>query len=220
MIHQKKLISLAVYIAVIALVFAIIVPVLQERLKQNAQPENLAASPMANTNNNADVNTDNDADVNEKIALNSSTDSSSSSASESEPNFNEIIWPIEGQVLRGVGLSYAQTFSDYRYHDGLDIQAARGAEVLVALPGKVISIETTKEEKTVLTIEHGQEWVSVYAHLEDVFLQVGDYCQAGDLLGTINQPGLQEVLEGPHLHFSLKQDNQIINPLDYLPPRP
>ena len=207
MVNEKKIKSLAVYIAVVLLLFAFLVPVLQEKIKQNTQQGNLdnfIATPVGDTNG-------------EELTTSSDV---SSSPQELEPDLSAIVWPLEGQVIRGVGLSYAQTFSDYRYHDGIDIQAARGAEVVTTLPGKVISKETSKEEKTKITIEHGQGWMSVYAHLEDAYLEVGDYCQVGDLLGIVNQPGLQEILEGPHLHYSLRLDDQIMNPLDYLPERP
>jgi len=203
-VNEKKVKSVAVYIAVVAIVFALLVPVLQEKNKQNTQPDNpedFTATSVGDTDTSV-------------------TDTSDKNREELEPDLSAIVWPLEGQVIRGVGLSYAQTFSDYRYHDGIDIQAARGAEVIATLPGKVISKETSKEEKTKITIEHGQGWISVYAHLEDANIEVGDYCQAGNTLGTVNQPGLQEILEGPHLHYSLRYNEQIMNPLDYLPGRP
>ncbi|MGI6145103.1 MAG: peptidoglycan DD-metalloendopeptidase family protein [Peptococcia bacterium] len=210
MVNKKKIKSLAVYIAVVLLLFAFLVPVLQDKIRQNTKPdhpENLTATPVGEING-------------EELAASSASSDTPASSQELEPDLNTIIWPLEGQVIRGVGLSYAQTFSDYRYHDGIDIQAARGAEVIAALPGKVISKETSKEEKTKITIEHGRGWISVYAHLENAYFEVGDFCQAGDVLGTVNQPGLKEILEGPHLHYSLRHNEQIVNPLDYLPERP
>ena len=133
----------------------------------------------------------------------------------------EIIWPLRGEVIRETGLSYAKTFSDYRYHNGIDIKAERGAEIVMTLPGRVIKKETTKDEGTVLTVEHGQEngqvWCSVYAHLGETSVKEGDYCNAGEIIGAINQPGYNEIMEGPHLHYSLFKDDQMVNPLDYLP---
>lgn len=128
----------------------------------------------------------------------------------------EIIWPLKGEVIREYGLSYSKTFSDYRYHNGIDISAARGAEVVLVLPGKVSKKESTKGEETKITIEHGQGWVSVYEHLEATVLKEGEYYQAGEIVGTVNQPGLNEVMEGPHLHYTLYKDNKLVNPLDYL----
>lgn len=213
MVSQKKIKSLAVYLAVVLLVFALCVPVLQKKLKERPQSSDFETPQVVN--NHSPENTD--------ITLSApelSLSHVNAPAPILEANLSEMVWPLQGQVFRGVGISYAQTFSDYRYHNGIDIQAARGAEVVAVLPGKIIDKETSKEEGTKITIEHGQGWVSVYAHLEEAYLQVGDYCQKGQSLGTVNQPGLQEVLEGPHLHYTLYQDDQVINPLDYLPEMP
>jgi len=136
-------------------------------------------------------------------------------------DIKEIIWPLKGEVIREVGLSYSQTFSDYRYHNGIDIKAERGAQAVMSLPGKVIKKETTKDNGLVLTFEHGQQdnvvWRSVYAHLSETILREGDSVEAGTVVGIIDQPGYNEIMEGPHLHYSLYQNEQVVNPLDYLP---
>ncbi len=224
MASQKKRKALAVYLAVILLVFALCVPVLQQRIKQ----KELAADLKSLSGEEKTELTAEELETEEgRAALSPLPEDAmlpeiplSDSLPVPETDLSEMVWPIQGQVLRGDGLSYAQTFSDYRYHDGLDIKAARGAEVVAALPGIVISKERTKEEGVKLILEHGQGWVSEYAHLEEAYLQVDNYCQAGDPLGVVNQPGLQELLEGPHLHFTLRQAEKIVNPLEYLPPLP
>lgn len=142
-------------------------------------------------------------------------------ASTSNVYIEEIIWPVEGEIIREVGLSYAQTFSDYRYHNGIDIKVERGAQALMTLSGRVMKKETTKDNGLVITVEHGQQdgavWCSIYAHLSETALKEGDYVEAGEPVGIIDQPGYNEIVEGPHLHYSLYQDEQVVNPLDYLP---
>lgn len=128
----------------------------------------------------------------------------------------EMVWPVKGEVLRQVGICYWQTFSDYRYHDGVDIKAERGTEVLAALQGKIVSVETSKDKAVKVVIDHGGGWQSVYAHLEISYLKEGQVVQTGEKIGRIGQPGSQEISIGPHLHFKLSKDEKIINPLDYL----
>lgn len=135
---------------------------------------------------------------------------------DSAPDIAAMVWPLRGVVVREVGLSYSQTFGDYRYHDGLDIQAARGTEVSAVLGGVVAFTETSKGEAAKVVIDHGEGWQSTYAHLEDVYVKKGAAVKTGQAIGHIGQPGLNEVLEGPHLHFSLKKDGLLVNPLDYL----
>lgn len=126
-------------------------------------------------------------------------------------------WPARGKIIRHFGLSYSQTFSDYRFHKGVDIELERGAEVVAVLGGKVTAAATSKGEAGVVTIDHGSGWQTLYAHLNEVYVKVGETVKQGQPLGSVNQPGLNEILEGPHLHFELRKDGQEVNPLDYLP---
>lgn len=128
-----------------------------------------------------------------------------------------IDWPAKGKVFRNYGLSYSQTFGDYRFHKGVDIELERGSEVMAALDGKVISTETAKGEMGVIKIAHGAQWATVYAHLSEIYVIPGERVKQGQAVAAVDQPGLNEVLEGPHLHFELIKDGNEVNPLDYLP---
>lgn len=132
-------------------------------------------------------------------------------------NIKGIHWPARGKIIRNFGTTYSQTFSDYRFHKGVDIELQRGAEVMTVLDGKVIGIETAKGEKGLICIDHGQEWQSIYAHLNEIYVQPGEKVKQGQAIGSVDQPGLNEVLEGPHLHFELRKEGKEVNPLDYLP---
>ncbi|MDD4047900.1 MAG: M23 family metallopeptidase [Clostridia bacterium] len=131
-------------------------------------------------------------------------------------NIKDIIWPLKGVVIRNVGVSYSKTFGDYRYHDGIDIKAERGAEVVATLSGKVINRETTQSEGIKITIDHGQGWVSMYKHLGGSDLKLEGKIKIGEKVGIINQPGLSEAMEGIHLHYCLLKDDIVQNPLEYL----
>lgn len=130
---------------------------------------------------------------------------------------NNMAWPLKGEIIREVGLSYSQTFSDYRYHEGIDIKGDRFAEVYPVLAGRVIKVENSRYEGKKVTVDHGGGWQSIYAHLEEIFCREGNTVKAGAALGQVGQPGLNEILEGPHLHFVLKKDGKVVNPLEYLP---
>jgi murein DD-endopeptidase MepM/ murein hydrolase activator NlpD len=256
---SKELLPLSVYVAVVLLVFALFIPVLNREIKErlstnNADALNTVHEPASNNTeqpnnpgtvitmpNNAGQKSNitgqqsNAAEQqsNAKVATgtennqaeNMATEETSSSL-ENKPSgkvatlknvhIEEIIWPLQGEVVRAEGLSFSQTFSDYRYHNGIDIAAERGTEAVLVLAGQVSKITTTQGEGTSVTVDHGQGWVSVYAHLAETALKEGESYQAGAIVGTVNQPGLNEVAEGPHLHYSLFKDEQCINPLDYL----
>lgn len=139
------------------------------------------------------------------------------STSNNGVEIKKIIWPVRGEIIRDYGMSYSQTFSDYRYHEGLDIKVKRGTEINTALAGKVVSIDTSKSEGKKVIIDHGLGWQTLYAQLEEVYLKKDQAIKGGEKLGYVGQPGLSEIMEGPHLHFAIMKDGESVNPYDFLP---
>lgn len=128
----------------------------------------------------------------------------------------EISWPLLGEVITEYGMVYAKTFSDYRFHNGIDIKAQRGDLVKNVFSGKVISVETSKAEGKKVVIDHNPTWQSIYTHLGEVFVKTDELVEEGKVIGQIGQPGMSEVMEGPHLHFTLLKNKEAVNPIDYL----
>ncbi|PKM90119.1 MAG: hypothetical protein CVU87_03195 [Firmicutes bacterium HGW-Firmicutes-12] len=132
-------------------------------------------------------------------------------------NIEQIIWPLKGEVIQEMGLVYSETFDDYRYHDGIDIKGEVGDEVIASLGGQVVNIKSSKGDKITILIAHGNDWQSEYSHLDEAKTKKGDVVKAGQIIGVVGQPGLNEVKLGPHLHYRLIMKEQNINPLKYLP---
>lgn len=129
----------------------------------------------------------------------------------------QIIWPLAGKVIQKMGFVYSETFGDYRYHNGIDIQADEGSKVLAVWAGQVEKVETSKADRTVIWLKHQNGWRSCYAHLEATKIKAGDTVKAGQEIGIIGHPGQNEALAGPHLHFVLEKSGQAVDPLNYLP---
>lgn len=134
-----------------------------------------------------------------------------------QTTLGDMIWPLRGEVIRGLGLVYSATYGDYRYHDGIDIKGAAGDEIVAVRTGKVIRIETTKGDGISVLIEHSDGLQSEYKHLSEANLEKGKTVQAGQRIGTIGNPGLNEAADGPHVHFGMIKDGQVVDPLKYLP---
>jgi murein DD-endopeptidase MepM/ murein hydrolase activator NlpD len=115
---------------------------------------------------------------------------------------------------------------DYRYggnyfspdvvHTGVDLPAPRGTDVLAAGPGTVVwagvglfsgSPYNTKDPYGLaVAIRHdfgyeGQQLYTIYAHMDDVLVVVGQWLNAGDVLGKVGSTGMTT---GPHLHFEVR----------------
>ena len=131
------------------------------------------------------------------------------------------IWPVQGELERGhdlENLSYDVTLKDWRTHEGLDICAALGTPVAAVCAGQVMSLEQDGLYGTVVSIDHGDGLISVYANLAELpTVSVGDWVEAGDTIGSVGSTALCEVGQATHLHFAMRLDGEGINPLAYLP---
>ncbi len=130
-------------------------------------------------------------------------------------------WPVSGSVERAHSVSalrYDVTMRDWRTHEGVDITAALGETVYAAHAGIVQSIVEDALYGTVLTVDHGDGTRTVYANLaEQPAVKVGDWVEAGSILGSVGTTALCEIGQGTHLHFSVEVDGVAADPLSYLP---
>jgi len=131
-----------------------------------------------------------------------------------EPGFDGqdigFAWPIEGQVLSPFGRRRMG------WHAGLDIKAEIGAPILAAAAGTVISSGQERAYGRVIRIEHDGGFVTLYAHNLENLVEVGDRIPAGTIIGTVGRSGRAT---GPHLHFEIRHEGMVYNPLHLLPAR-
>ena len=137
------------------------------------------------------------------------------------PNMSETIWPVEGELERLYDvdhLHYDVTMRDWRTHDGLDITDPLGQTVCAAMPGVVRYVQDDGFYGTFVTVDHGDGTCAVYANLASMpAVSVGDWVQAGDVIGAVGTTALCEIGQGTHLHFAMYLDGESVDPLDYLP---
>ena len=91
-------------------------------------------------------------------------------------------------------------------HNGIDIRASNGTEILSAESGTVRGVGDTDEVcrrasygKWIL-IDHGNNLTTLYAHLSLVKVLPGQAVSRGELIGYSGNSGYAT---GPHLHFSV-----------------
>ena len=65
----------------------------------------------------------------------------------------------------------------------------------------------------VVVIDHGNGWMSTYAHCDALNVNVGDQVSRGDIIATVGETG---AATGPHLHLELRKDGVLVNPTDVL----
>ena len=132
-------------------------------------------------------------------------------------------WPVKGEVLRAwsvEALSYDATMGDWRTHDGVDIAADQGTDVLAPAGGTVSAIVEDDLMGVSVSIAHADGVVSTCASMASVpAIEVGDQVRTGDVIGMVGSTAIAESGEGSHLHLSMLKNGVSVDPLGYLPER-
>ena len=100
-----------------------------------------------------------------------------------------------------------------RTHEGVDLDANRGDQILAAADGVVEELSTTASYGRKIVIRHGREFTTVYAHLNSFKVKKGDRVQRGQIIGTAGSSGL---VTGVHLHFEMRRNGEPVDPLNYI----
>lgn len=131
------------------------------------------------------------------------------------------MWPLTGDILATFStdtLTYSNTMSDWRTHEGLDIAAELGDPVRASEAGTVSAVYKDDFLGNVIVVSHENDVSTLYANLSDTpSVSVGDDVAAGDLLGHVGSSALLELADPCHLHFEVYESGIPANPLSYLP---
>ena len=100
------------------------------------------------------------------------------------------------------------------YHPGIDIGASYGVGVYAAGAGRVITASRQAYGfGWHVFVDHGNGYITAYAHLSDIKVNVGQNVSKGQLVGAVGCTGL---CTGPHLHFEVRRNGARIDPLSVL----
>ena len=102
------------------------------------------------------------------------------------------------------------------FHTGVDLAAPLGTPVLAAADGVVVAVaHTVVGYGNYVMIAHGAGVITLYAHLMETDASVGDRVMRGERIGLEGSSGLST---GPHLHFEVRINDGVIDPVLYLVP--
>ena len=129
-----------------------------------------------------------------------------------------IVSPLSGETVAAFSmdeLAYSETLADWRTHDGIDIKADAGTQVLAASSGTVLSVADDDLMGTTVVIAHDGGYETTYSNLQSVpTVAPEQYVSAGQVIGAVGATSLAEASMSPHLHFSVTKDGEIIDPQD------
>jgi len=114
-------------------------------------------------------------------------------------------WPVSGRI----------TQKYWTRHPGLDIGAPTGTPVYAADSGYVVSAGWSNVGYgNMILINHGNGYLTRYAHLSSLNVEVGDSVKKGQMIGRVGSTGNST---GPHLHFEIIRGGVHRNPYGLLP---
>ena len=132
----------------------------------------------------------------------------------------KITRPVSGETVMDYAmevLSYNPTTRDWRVHNGIDIAADAGTEVVAAADGIVYTVYEDETMGMTVVIRHDGGYVTKYASLAaDVAVAPGGAVKAGDMIGTVGCTALLETAIGDHLHFSVTANGEAVDPEEFL----
>ena len=150
----------------------------------------------------------------------STTPPSQSATQPGEKKVLKTAAPVDGQTIASYAmdcLSYNETTRDWRVHNGVDIGAQEGTQVMAAADGKVIAVYEDDTMGYTVEIRHEGGYTTRYASLaEAVSVQEGDTVKLGQVIGCVGDTALVESVIGHHVHFSVTYQDAPMDPADFL----
>ena len=119
-------------------------------------------------------------------------------------------WPVEGPISSPFGRRRTG------WHGGIDIKADMGTPVFAAAGGRVVFSGWEKFYGRVVKLEHDEGFMTVYAHNLLNFVDMGDAVIAGQVIATVGRTGRASTY---HLHFEIRNNGKLFNPIFILPER-
>jgi murein DD-endopeptidase MepM/ murein hydrolase activator NlpD len=103
----------------------------------------------------------------------------------------------------------------FRYHKGLDIGAPKGTPVIAAKEGIVVTSGVMRGYGNVIMIRHFEDpkIITIYAHNSKNIAKRGFFVEKGEVIAYVGSTGRST---GNHLHFEMRKDEKVVDPLAYV----
>ncbi len=131
-----------------------------------------------------------------------------------------LAWPMTSftitQPFGPTNVLLEPPYGPYKhFHTGVDIAAPLGTPVMAAAAGLVVAVgHGNAGYGNFVVIAHGGGIATLYGHLLQTNVNVGDRAVRGQVIGLEGSSGFST---GPHVHFELRVNNQVVDPMPYLP---
>lgn len=125
-----------------------------------------------------------------------------------------FVYPVRARFASGFGMRNDPFTGVRRFHNGIDLAGLPGTPIRAAMAGRVVHIETQiGNYGRFVILRHDRGYQTLYGHLDEFSVRVGEYVSQGGQVGTMGNTGRST---GPHLHFSVIKNGSFVDPLEYL----
>lgn len=99
-------------------------------------------------------------------------------------------------------------------HKGVDLASRTGNKIKVMAKGKVVKTQhSNKGYGNLVVIDHGNGFMTKYAHLSKIYVEKGDHLDIEDAVGEVGSTGRST---GPHLHYEILYQGHPVDPVPFM----
>ena len=121
--------------------------------------------------------------------------------------------PVPGVLTSRFGRRLDPINGESAYHRGVDIRGAKGSDVKATANG-IVKIENyDRGNGRYVLIDHGNGFITKYAHLKKSLVKKGDTVERGQIIGLVGSTGRST---GPHVHYEIHYNDKILNPTRFV----
>jgi septal ring factor EnvC (AmiA/AmiB activator) len=121
--------------------------------------------------------------------------------------------PVNGKIVSRYGTSQNGNYKSFTFQSGVDIKVERGEPVRSVFKGEVMFAQWLKGYGNLVIINHGDNYYTLYAHVEEIFRKKGERVDTGEVIATAGDTGS---IKGVRLHFEVRHHGKPVNPMQWI----
>jgi len=154
-------------------------------------------------------------DTSENVAVYNETQSEPTTVAVSNFSGNSFLHPLKsGRISSHFGIRNDPFDNHLAKHEGTDIAAPKGTEIIAAAGGTVSYIGYDDDGYgKYFKISHSEDVLTLYAHCSEILVEKGQQIKAGEVVALVGSTGQST---GNHLHFEIRIKGKAVNAMWYL----
>lgn len=122
-----------------------------------------------------------------------------------------VILPARGEIVQRFGKQKHPEFEDFIFNRGLELNTPAGSQVAAIAEGKVLYVGRMPGYGTIVILDHGDRYYSLYGRLAETAVASGQALRQGERVGLSGSPDER----GRNLYFEIRKDGAPVNPQQF-----